>query len=307
MNEKQITVKGAKAHNLKNISVEIPRDKLTVVTGLSGSGKSSLAFDTIFAEGQRRYVESLSTYARQFLNLMEKPDVEEIKGLSPAIAIDQKTTSRNPRSTVGTVTEIYDYLRLLFAKIGIAHCPKCGDKIDRQSISQIIEKVEQLPKDSKFMILAPIVRGKKGEHQVVFNQIKKDGFVRYRLDGDIYSVLDEIEIDPNKKHNIEIIIDRLVVKDFQPKVTTLKSGQKIEETNPDRTRLADSLELALTHGEGLVIVHDAENEKDHSPCRADLHSGHCSCRRICGHFHAFGDPQYQRDFRMISGIRVFTA
>ncbi len=271
MSDKQITVKKARVHNLKNISVQIPRDKLTVVTGLSGSGKSSLAFDTIFAEGQRRYVESLSTYARQFLNLMEKPDVEEIKGLSPAIAIDQKTTSRNPRSTVGTVTEIYDYLRLLFAKIGIAHCPNCGNKIDRQSISQIIEKVELLKEGTKFMILAPIVRGKKGEHAAVFEQIKKDGFVRYRLDGKLYSVLDEFEIDPKKKHDIEIVVDRLVVKDFQPKVTKLKSGQEIQEPNPDRTRLADSLELALTHGEGLVTVFDADNEEDY------LYSENYSC------------------------------
>jgi excinuclease ABC subunit A len=269
--DNQITVKNARVHNLKSISVEIPRDKLTVVTGLSGSGKSSLAFDTIFAEGQRRYVESLSTYARQFLNLMEKPDVEEIKGLSPAIAIDQKTTSRNPRSTVGTVTEIYDYLRLLFAKIGIAHCPKCGNKIDRQSISQIIEKVEKLKDGTKFMILAPIVRGKKGEHAAVFEQIKKDGFVRYRLDGKLYSVLDEYDIDPKKKHDIEIVVDRLVVKDFQPKVTRLKSGQEIQEPNPDRTRLADSLELALNHGNGLVTVLDADEDKDY------LYSENYSC------------------------------
>src|SRR3972149_5571683 len=245
MSDNKIIVKGAKVHNLKNVSVELPREKLTVITGLSGSGKSSLAFDTIFAEGQRRYVESLSTYARQFLNLMEKPDVEEIKGLSPAIAIDQKTTSRNPRSTVGTVTEIYDYMRLLWAKIGVAFCPNCGKKIDRQSVSQIIDKIEAMAEGSKFMILAPVVRGKKGEHQVVFSQIKKEGFVRYRLDGNIYSVLDEIEVDPKKKHDIEIVIDRLVVKDFKPKQTKLKSGQIIEEPNPDRSRLADSIELAL--------------------------------------------------------------
>ncbi len=258
MSANAISVRGAKVHNLKNISVEIPRDKLTVITGLSGSGKSSLAFDTIFAVGQRRYVESLSTYARQFLNLMEKPDVDEIKGLSPAIAIDQKTTSRNPRSTVGTVTEIYDYLRLLFAKIGIAHCPKCDKVIDRQSISQIIEKIENMALGTKFMILAPVIRGKKGEHQAVFQQIKKDGFVRYRLDKKMYSVLDEITLDPKKKHDIEIVIDRLVVKDFKPKITTLKSGQEIEEANADRTRLADSLELALKHGQGLLIVHQPE-------------------------------------------------
>jgi excinuclease ABC subunit A len=262
MSESKIVVKGARVHNLKNVSVEIPRDKLTVITGLSGSGKSSLAFDTIFAEGQRRYVESLSTYARQFLNLMEKPEVDEIKGLSPAIAIDQKTTSRNPRSTVGTVTEIYDYLRLLFAKIGIAHCPNCGKKIDRQSVSQVIEKIETMKEGTKFMILAPVIRGKKGEHAAVFNQIKKDGFVRYRMDGQIYSVIDEVTIDPKKKHDIEIVIDRLVVKDFQPKVTTLKSGQQIEESNPDRTRLADSLELAFNHGNGLLTIHNVDEEND---------------------------------------------
>ncbi|MGE3278576.1 MAG: excinuclease ABC subunit UvrA [Candidatus Altimarinota bacterium] len=262
MSESKIVVKGARVHNLKNVSVEIPRDKLTVITGLSGSGKSSLAFDTIFAEGQRRYVESLSTYARQFLNLMEKPEVDEIKGLSPAIAIDQKTTSRNPRSTVGTVTEIYDYLRLLFAKIGIAHCPNCGKKIDRQSVSQVIDKIEEMKEGTKFMILSPVVRGKKGEHAAVFNQIKKDGFVRYRLDGAIYSVIDEITLDPKKKHDIEIVIDRLVVKDFKPKVTTLKSGQQIEEPNPDRTRLADSLELAFNHGNGLLTIFNVDEEKD---------------------------------------------
>ncbi len=262
MSANTISVRGARVHNLKNVSVEIPRDQLTVITGLSGSGKSSLAFDTIFAEGQRRYVESLSTYARQFLNLMEKPDVDEIKGLSPAIAIDQKTTSRNPRSTVGTVTEIYDYLRLLFAKIGIAHCPKCGKIIDRQSISQVIEKIEAMPMGNKFMILAPVIRGKKGEHQAIFQQIKKDGFVRYRLDKKLYSVLDEITLDPKKKHDIEIVIDRLVVKDFKPKITTLKSGQAIEEANADRTRLADSLELALKHGQGLLIVYQPETEKE---------------------------------------------
>lgn len=271
MSENKIVVKGARVHNLKGISVEIPRDQLTVITGLSGSGKSSLAFDTIFAEGQRRYVESLSTYARQFLNLMEKPDVEEIKGLSPAIAIDQKTTSRNPRSTVGTVTEIYDYLRLLFAKIGIAHCPKCGKKIDRQSVSQIIDKIEQMKLGTKFMILAPVVRGKKGEHHAMFDQIKKDGFVRYRLDEKLYSVLDEIGIDPKKKHNIEIVVDRLVVKDYKPKVTKLKSGQTIEESNPDRTRLADSLELTLNHGNGLIIIHNVDEQTDH------LYSENYSC------------------------------
>ncbi len=232
-----ITIKGAKVNNLKNISITIPRDKLVVITGLSGSGKSSLAFDTIYAEGQRRYVESLSSYARQFLGIMEKPDVEYIEGLSPAIAIDQKTTSKNPRSTVGTVTEIYDYLRLLYARIGIPHCPKCGKTIKQQSIDQIIDAIMELGEGTKIQILAPVVRGKKGEYTKLIEDAKKDGFVRIRVDGTMYDLSeDEIKITKTKKHNIEIVVDRLVVKD------TIKN------------RLTDSVETALKYADKLVLV-----------------------------------------------------
>ena len=259
MGADKILVKGAKIHNLKNIDVEIPRDKLVVVTGLSGSGKSSLAFDTIYAEGQRRYVESLSTYARQFLQLMEKPDVDSIDGLSPAISIDQKTAPRNPRSTVGTVTEIFDFLRLLFAKVGTPHCPECGDKIDRQSTSQIVETISEMPEGQKILLLAPIVRDKKGRHQKVFDQIKKDGFVRVRVDGEVMSVLNIPDLEENKKHNIEIVVDRLVVKNFKLEYKKLSSGEKIEVPNPDRTRLADSIEVAIKNGNGIMMV--MNNEK----------------------------------------------
>lgn len=273
----KIIVRGAKVHNLKNINVEIPRDKLTVITGLSGSGKSSLAFDTIYAEGQRRYVESLSTYARQFLQTTEKPEVESIDGLSPAISIDQKTTSRNPRSTVGTVTEIYDYLRLLFAKIGVPHCPKCGKKIEHQTHSQIIEAVAAWEKDKKIMILAPLVRDKKGEHTATIEQIKSNGFVRYRMDGEVYSILDEVKINPHKKHTIEIVVDRLVTGDFQKKYQKLSTGEKIEEPNPQRTRLADSLEIALKHGGGLVNIAEVEGKKP----KEQIFSEHFACNE-CG-------------------------
>ncbi len=260
MNE--IKVKGAKMHNLKNIDVNIPRDKLVVITGVSGSGKSSLAFDTIYAEGQRRYVESLSTYARQFLQLMDKPEVESIEGLSPAISIDQKSSSRNPRSTVGTVTEIYDYLRLLFAKIGHPHCPQCHKKVTRQSTSQIVEEISKIDEGVKIMILAPIVNNKKGEHTKIIEKIKKEGFVRMRVDGTVMTVVEEVELDPNKKHKIEIVIDRLVVKNFKKKVITLPSGKTIEDTNPDRTRLADSVELALKHGNGISIIYNVDKNVD---------------------------------------------
>ncbi len=249
-----IRVEGARMHNLKNINVEIPRNQFVVVTGVSGSGKSSLAFDTIYAEGQRRYVESLSTYARQFLGLMEKPEVDTIEGLSPAISIDQKTASRNPRSTVGTVTEIYDYLRLLFAKVGIPHCPECGKEVQKQSVSQIIEQVASLEEGSKIMILAPLISGKKGEHLKVLENIQKAGFLRLRVDGEIYSIADEVNLDPKKKHDIEAVVDRLVVKDLGKTYKTLSTGEKIEEPNPDRTRLADSIELAIRHGEGRMII-----------------------------------------------------
>jgi len=247
MGKDKIIVKGAKLHNLKNIDVEIPRDKFTVITGLSGSGKSTLAFDTIYAEGQRRYVESLSTYARNFLQLMEKPDVESIEGLSPAISIDQKSAPRNPRSTVGTVTEIYDYLRLLFSKVGTPHCPKCSKPIEKQTPRQIAEEVSGMKEGSKILVLAPIVRDRKGQHRRTLERIQKEGFVRVRVDKEIYSIIDVPELDENKKHNIEIVVDRLVVKDLGKKVQKLSSGQEIDLPNPNRTRLADSIETADAH------------------------------------------------------------
>lgn len=239
----KIIIKGAKEHNLKNIDVEIPRDKLIVFTGLSGSGKSSLAFDTIYAEGQRRYVESLSAYARQFLGQMQKPNVESIEGLSPAISIDQKTTSKNPRSTVGTATEIYDYLRLLFARIGIPHCPKCGKKITSQTVDQMVDRIFSLGDRTKFQILTPIVRGKKGTHKKTINDIKKDGYVRLRIDGENYETEDEIELDKNKKHNIDVVIDRIILKDGI------------------RKRITDSIETGLKLSEGLIIIDVIDGEE----------------------------------------------
>ena len=238
-----IYIKGAKEHNLKNIDVTIPRDKLVVITGLSGSGKSTLAFDTIYAEGQRRYVESLSSYARQFLGQMDKPDVEFIDGLSPAISIDQKTTSKNPRSTVGTVTEIYDYIRLLFARIGIPHCPKCGKRIEKQSVDQIVDKIAKLPQRTRFQVLAPVVRGKKGEYSKLFEDTKKSGYVRVRVDGNIYDLSEKIILEKNKKHNIEVVVDRLVVAEDM------------------RKRLADSLETALALASGLVLIDVIDGEE----------------------------------------------
>ncbi len=259
----KITVRGARMHNLQDIDVEIPRDKLTVVTGVSGSGKSSLAFDTIYAEGQRRYVESLSTYARQFLQLQEKPEVESIDGLSPAISIDQKTAPRNPRSTVGTATEVYDYLRLLFAKIGTPVNPKTGEKMEKQSPGQILDRLQEWKEGTKYMVLAPMVRGKKGEHQDVINKIQKAGFVRMRIDGHLYTVNEEIELDPNKKHDIEIVVDRLVKKDYAKKFVKLNSGQEVEEKNDERLRVLDSFETALKFGEGIMIIHNVDEKKDH--------------------------------------------
>lgn len=235
MNNK-IIIKGAKEHNLKNINLEIPRDKLVVITGLSGSGKSSLAFDTLYAEGQRRYVESLSSYARQFLGLMEKPDVELIEGLSPAISIDQKTTSKNPRSTVGTVTEIYDYIRLLYARIGLPHCPNCGKKIEKQTIDQIVDSIMELEEGTRIQILAPVVRGRKGEFKKQIEDFQKEGFVRARIDGQLVELTDEIDIDRKKKHNIDILVDRLVIK------------------SDIRARLTESVETALAHANNLVTI-----------------------------------------------------
>ena len=211
IDRKYITIEGARENNLKNINVKIPRDKFVVVTGLSGSGKSSLAFDTIYAEGQRRYMESLSSYARQFLGQAEKPDVDKIEGLSPAISIDQKSTNRNPRSTVGTVTEIYDYFRLLYARVGIPHCPNCGKVISRQTVDQMVDEIMKLPERTKFMVLAPVVRGRKGEHVKLLEKAKKSGFVRVVVDGSMYELSEEIKLDKNKKHSIDIVVDRLVV------------------------------------------------------------------------------------------------
>ena len=231
-----IMVRGARAHNLKNIDVDIPRDKLVVMTGLSGSGKSSLAFDTIFAEGQRRYVESLSSYARQFLGQMDKPDVDSIDGMSPAISIDQKTTSRNPRSTVGTVTEIYDYLRLLWARVGTPHCPKCGKEIRRQTVDQIVDQIRALPEASRVQILAPVVRARKGEYTKVFEDARRSGYVRARVDGSMYDLSEEIKLDKNLKHTIEIVVDRVVIR-------------------PDMNRrLTDAVETASGLSGGLVLA-----------------------------------------------------
>lgn len=258
----KIIVKGARIHNLKNIDVEIPKDKFTVITGLSGSGKSSLAFDTIYAEGQRRYVESLSTYARNFLQLMEKPEVDSIEGLSPAISIDQKTAPRNPRSTVGTVTEIYDFLRLLFSKIGVPHCPECGETIEKQTPQQIVDEVSDMKEGAKILVLAPMIRDRKGQHFKTFERIKKEGFVRVRVDGEVYSIIDIPELDENKKHSIDIVVDRLVVKDMKKKIKKLSSGQEIDLPNPSRTRLSDSLETALKFGEGLLIINNYDTGED---------------------------------------------
>ena len=247
-----IVIKNAKVHNLKNVSLTIPKNKLVVITGLSGSGKSSLAFDTIYAEGQRRYVESLSSYARQFLGLMEKPDVESIEGLSPAISIDQKTTSKNPRSTVGTVTEIYDFIRLLYARIGIPYCPKCGQKIEKQTIDQIVDYVLSVEEGTRIQIMSPIVRGKKGEYIKLLEDMQKEGFVRARIDGENYELSDDIDLDRNKKHSIDIIIDRLVIK---PEI---------------RNRLAESLETAMKHADGLVKIDFVGKEEK-------LFSSHYAC------------------------------
>ena len=233
---KYIKIRGANEHNLKHLDIDIPRNEFVVLTGLSGSGKSSLAFDTIYAEGQRRYMESLSSYARQFLGQMEKPNVEKIEGLSPAISIDQKSTNRNPRSTVGTVTEIYDYMRLLYARIGIPHCPVCGKEIKKQTVDQMVDQIMSLPERTKIQLLAPVVRGRKGMHQKLFEKAKRSGYVRVQVDGNVYELSEEIPLDKNIKHNIEIIVDRLVVK------------EGIEK------RLTDSIENVMDLAEGLMIV-----------------------------------------------------
>src|SRR5690242_15229140 len=260
MPQDQLVVRGAREHNLKDVSVAFPRDRLVVITGLSGSGKSSLAFDTIYAEGQRRYVESLSSYARQFLGQMEKPDVDYIEGLSPAISIDQKSTSRNPRSTVGTVTEVYDYLRLLYARIGKPHCPNCGREITPQTAEQIVDQILALPDGTKLQVLAPMVRGRKGEYQKLFEQAIKDGYARVRVDGTIKELREKIPLDKKRKHTVEVVIDRLVIK-------------------PDlRKRLTDSVETALRLTQGILTVlvqkpGERESELSFSEKFACLHCG----------------------------------
>ena len=283
----KIVIRGAREHNLKNIDVTIPRDQLVVITGLSGSGKSSLAFDTIFAEGQRRYVESLSAYARQFLDKMEKPDVEHIDGLSPAISIDQKGATHNPRSTVGTVTEIYDYLRLLYARVGHQHCPNCGREVSQQTQQQIVDAVLSLPEGSRILLLAPLVQGRKGEYKNVFEDMRRSGYVRVRVDGQILDLSEEIELDKQKKHTIEVVVDRLIIRkgkkqnaDGQsmklvaerPALYEVNAAQQShrdedgidepsvedilhEEIDPAfRQRLTDSLETTLKLGNGVVLV-----------------------------------------------------
>jgi excinuclease ABC subunit A len=246
---KKIVIRGAREHNLKDVDVELPRDKLVVITGLSGSGKSSLAFDTLYAEGQRRYVESLSAYARQFLGEMQKPDVDQIDGLSPAISIDQKGTSRNPRSTVGTVTEIYDYLRLLYARVGVPHCPKCGREVNQQTVGQIVEAIEEMAEGSRILLMAPLIKDRKGEHRKVFEDVRKLGFVRVRVNGEVRDVDEEIELDRYKMHTIEAVVDRLVVRH--------RDG---DGRGMDHTRLADSVETALNLGGGIVMVSDVTDE-----------------------------------------------
>jgi excinuclease ABC subunit A len=260
---KKIVIRGAREHNLKNIDIELPRDRLVVITGLSGSGKSSLAFDTLYAEGQRRYVESLSAYARQFLGEMQKPDVDQIEGLSPAISIDQKGTSRNPRSTVGTVTEIYDYLRLLYARIGVPHCPNCGRKVNQQTVGQIVEAIEEMPEGSRIMVMAPLIKDRKGEHRKVFEDVRKLGYVRVRVNGEVRDVDEEIELDRYKMHTIEAVVDRLIVHHGDG------NGHGM-----DRTRLADSVETALKLGGGIVMVADVT---DSELPRDYLFSEHFAC------------------------------
>ncbi|MCA9388003.1 MAG: excinuclease ABC subunit A, partial [Candidatus Andersenbacteria bacterium] len=260
-----ISVRGARVHNLKNVDVDIPRNKLVVITGLSGSGKSSLAFDTVYAEGQRRYVESLSAYARQFLGIMDKPDVEQITGLSPAISIDQKSASRNPRSTVGTITEVYDYLRLLYARVGIPHCPECGKPVHKQTHEQILNAILEYPKGTKFLLLSPLVRDKKGEHKNALVGISRSGYARVRFDGDVYPIEEamDLDIDKQRKHTLEVVVDRV----------------QLEGTSADKARLADSLETALDLGNGLITLHFPD-EKD--PKKQDrLFSEHFACAE-CG-------------------------
>lgn len=260
----KIVVRGARTHNLKNINVTIPRDKLVVITGLSGSGKSSLAFDTLYAEGQRRYVESLSTYARQFLSMMDKPDIDHIEGLSPAISIEQKSTSHNPRSTVGTITEIYDYLRLLFARVGDPYCPTHHQKLKAQTVSQMVDQVLALPEGTRVMILAPLVRGRKGEHLHVFNELKTSGYIRARINGIVTEIDYPPELEKNKKHSIDVVVDRLKVREDM------------------QQRLAESFESALQLTDGLAVVAFMEDDEGKAPAADLLFSSRFACP-ICGH------------------------
>ena len=284
MPQDQLVVRGAREHNLKDVTVAFPRDRLVVITGLSGSGKSSLAFDTIYAEGQRRYVESLSAYARQFLGQMEKPDVDQIDGLSPAISIDQKGASRNPRSTVGTVTEIYDYLRLLFARIGVPHCPN-GHPIERQSVQQIVDQVLALPEGTRLLVLGPLVKDRKTEGDRVFEAARRQGFVRVRVDGEMYDLADAPTLDRYKRHSIEVVVDRYVVRHAEaPEGTPLApDGRPIDpETgeampDPDAARLADSIETALRLGEGLVLIAPAPREGEAPDFEERRYSERYSC------------------------------
>ncbi|MGD9049042.1 MAG: excinuclease ABC subunit UvrA, partial [Anaerolineae bacterium] len=268
---KQIIIRGARVHNLRDVDVELPRDKLVVITGLSGSGKSSLAFDTLYAEGQRRYVESLSAYARQFLGEMQKPDVDQIDGLSPAISIDQKGASRNPRSTVGTVTEVYDYLRLLYARIGVPHCPRCGREVHQQTVGQIVEAIEEMPEGSRILLMAPLIKDRKGEHRKVFEDVRKLGYVRVRVNGQVRDVDEEIELDRYKMHTIEAVVDRLIVQ----RAVGNANGQGDDENRRpmDHTRLADSVETALKLGGGVMMVADVSRD----PPRDHLFSEHFAC------------------------------
>lgn len=265
MSQDKIIVRGAREHNLKNVNVEIPRNQLVVLTGLSGSGKSSLAFDTIFAEGQRRYVESLSAYARQFLGQMEKPDVDQIEGLSPAVSIDQKGVSQNPRSTVGTVTEIYDYMRLLYARIGVPHCPTCGEEVVAQSAQQIVDEVKRLPHGTRIQVLAPVVKNRKGNHQKVLEDLRKAGFARVRADGEVRELDDDIQLDRYVIHNVEIVVDRLIIRQY--------SEAEAEDAQNAETRLTEAIETALEHGEGVVIINNISAE----PAQDILYSEHFAC------------------------------
>ncbi|MEL6269165.1 MAG: excinuclease ABC subunit UvrA, partial [Chloroflexota bacterium] len=265
MTSDKIVIRGAREHNLKDIDVEIPRNQLVVLTGLSGSGKSSLAFDTIFAEGQRRYVESLSAYARQFLGQMEKPDVDQIEGLSPAVSIDQKGVSSNPRSTVGTVTEIYDYMRLLFARVGIPHCPVCGEEVVAQSAQQIVDEIKNMPHRSRVQVLAPVVKNRKGTHEKTIEDIRKAGFARVRVDGEVREIDDDIQMDRYVIHNIEIVVDRLIIRQFD--------DPESEEAQSAESRLTDAVETALEQGDGALIINDITEDEP----RDIMYSEHFAC------------------------------